>query len=55
MYTRSILYSKLKEISKEILPEKNISQTVKTNMEELASEIKDYDSKKKSEFSEMKK
>ena len=45
----------MKEISKDILPEKNISQTVTTNMEELASEIKDYDSKRKSEFSEMKK
>ena len=55
IYTRSFLYSKLKEISKDILPEKNISQTVTTNMEELASEIKDYDSKRKSEFSEMKK
>ena len=55
VYTRSFLYSKLKEISKDILPEKNISQTVTTNMEELASEIKDYDSKRKSEFSEMKK
>ena len=55
MYTRSFLYSKLKEISKDILPEKNISQTVTTNMDELASEIKDYDSKRKSEFSEMKK
>lgn len=55
VYTRFFLYSKLKEISKDILPEKNISQTVTTNMEELASEIKDYDSKRKSEFSEMKK
>jgi len=55
VYTRSFLYSKLKEISKDILPEKNISQTVTTNMDELASEIKDYDSKRKSEFSEMKK
>ena len=55
VYTRSFLYSKLKEISKDILPEKNISQTVTTNMQELASEIKDYDSKRKSEFSEMKK
>ena len=55
VYTRSFLYSKLKEISKDILPEKNISQTVTTKMEELASEIKDYDSKRKSEFSEMKK
>ena len=55
IYTRSFLYSKLKEISKDILPEKNISQTVTTNMEELVSEIKDYDSKRKSEFSEMKK
>ena len=55
VYTRSFLYSKLKEISQDILPEKNISQTVTTNMEELASEIKDYDSKRKSEFSEMKK
>ena len=55
MYTRSFLYSKLKEISKDILPEKNISQTVTTNMEELVTEIKDYDSKRKSEFSEMKK
>ena len=55
VYTRSFLYSKLKEISKDILPEKNISQTVTTNMEELATEIKDYDSKRKSEFSEMKK
>ena len=55
VYTRSFLYSKLKEISKDILPEKNISQTVTTNMEELASEIKDYDSKRKSEFSQMKK
>ena len=54
VYTRSFLYSKLKEISKDILPEKNISQTVTTNMEELVSEIKDYDSKRKSEFSEMK-
>ena len=55
VYTRSFLYSKLKEISKDILPEKNISQTVTTNMDELATEIKDYDSKRKSEFSEMKK
>ena len=55
VYTRSFLYSKLKEISNDLLPEKNISQTVTTNMEELASEIKDYDSKRKSEFSEMKK
>ena len=55
VYTRSFLYSKLKEISKDILPEKNISQTVTTNMEELVTEIKDYDSKRKSEFSEMKK
>ena len=55
VYTRSFLYSKLKEISKDILPEKNISQTVTTNMEELVSEIKDYDSKRKSEFSQMKK
>ena len=55
VYTRSFLYSKLKEISKDILPEKNISQTVTTNMEELVSEIKDYDSKRKSEFTEMKK
>ena len=55
VYTRSFLYSKLKEISKDILPEKNISQTVTTNMDELASEIKDYDSKRKFEFSEMKK
>ena len=55
VYTRSFLYSKLKEITKDILPEKNISQTVTTNMEELVSEIKDYDSKRKSEFSEMKK
>ena len=55
IYTRSFLYSKLKEISKDILPEKNISQTVTTNMEELVTEIKDYDSKRKSEFSEMKK
>ena len=53
MYTRSFLYSKLKEISKDILPEKNISQTVTTNMEELVTEIKDYDSKRKSEFSEI--
>ena len=55
VYTRSFLYSKLKEISKDILPEKNISQTVTTNMEELVTEIKDYDSKRKFEFSEMKK
>ena len=55
VYTRSFLYSKLKEISKDILPEKNISQTVTTNMEELVSEIKNYDSKRKSEFTEMKK
>ena len=55
VYTRFFLYSKLKEISKDILPEKNISQTVTTNMEELVTEIKDYDSKRKSEFSEMKK
>ena len=55
VYTRSFLYSKLKEISKDILPEKNISQTVTTNMDELVSEIKDYDSKRKSEFTEMKK
>ena len=55
VYTRSFLYFKLKQISKDILPEKNISQTVTTNMEELVSEIKDYDSKRKSEFSEMKK
>ena len=55
VYTRSFLYSKLKEISEDILPEKNISQTVTTNMDELVSEIKDYDSKRKSEFTEMKK
>ena len=55
VYTRSFLYTKLKEISKDILPEKNISQTVTTNMDELASEIKGYDSKRKSEFSETKK
>ncbi len=30
-------------------------QTVNTNMEELVNEIKDYDSKRKSEYSEMKK
>ena len=55
VYTRFFLYTKLKEISKDILPEKNISQTVTTNMEELVTEIKDYDLKRKSEFSEMKK
>tara|TARA_B100001758_G_scaffold95781_1_gene81807 strand:- start:734 stop:1564 length:831 start_codon:yes stop_codon:yes gene_type:complete len=45
----------LKEISEDFLPEKDISQTITTNMEELAIELKDYDSKRKNEFSEMKK
>ena len=44
-----------KEISKNILPSKDISQTVTTNMDDLVDEIKDYDSQMKSEFSEMKK
>tara|TARA_B100001540_G_scaffold234551_1_gene208749 strand:- start:291 stop:1121 length:831 start_codon:yes stop_codon:yes gene_type:complete len=45
----------LKEISEDFLPEKDISQTITTSMEELAIELKDYDSKRKNEFSEMKK
>ena len=45
----------MKEISEDFLPEKDISQTITTNMEELAIELKDYDSKRKNEFSEMKK
>ena len=45
----------MKEISKDILPSKNISQTVTSNMDDLVDEIKDYDTKRKSEFSEMKK
>ena len=55
IYTRFFLYNKLKEISKDILPSKNISQTVTTNMDDLMDEIKDYDSQIKLEFSEMKK
>ena len=55
IYTRFFLYTKLKEISEDFLPEKDISQTITTNMEELAIELKDYDSKRKNEFSEMKK
>lgn len=55
MYTRLFLYNKMKEISKDILPSKNISQTVTSNMDDLVDEIKDYDIKRKSEFSEMKK
>ena len=55
IYTRFFLYNKLKEISKDILPSKDISQTVTTNMDDLVDEIKDYDSQMKSEFSEMKK
>ena len=54
-YTRFFLYRKLKEITKDILPQEDIHQTVNTNMEELVNEIKDYDSKRKSEYSEMKK
>ena len=54
-YTRFYLYRKLKEITKDILPQEDIHQTVNTNMEELVNEIKDYDSKRKSEYSEMKK
>ena len=54
-YTRFYLYRKLKEITKDILPKEDIHQTVNTNMEELVNEIKDYDSKRKSEYSEMKK
>jgi len=54
-YTRYFLYRKLKEITKDILPQEDIHQTVNTNMEELVNEIKDYDSKRKSEYSEMKK
>ena len=54
-YTRYFLYRKLKEITKDILPKEDIHQTVNTNMEELVNEIKDYDSKRKSEYSEMKK
>ncbi len=54
-YTRIFLYRKLKEITKDILPKEDIHQTVNTNMEELVNEIKDYDSKRKSEYSEMKK
>ena len=45
----------MKEISEDFLPEKDISQTITTSMEELAIELKDYDSKRKNEFSEMKK
>jgi len=45
----------LKEISEDFLPEKDISQTITTSMEELAIQLKDYDSKRKNEFSEMKK
>jgi len=52
--TKKIL-RKLKEITKDILPKEDIHQTVNTNMEELVNEIKDYDSKRKSEYSEMKK
>ena len=55
IYTRLFLYNKMKEISKDILPSKNISQTVTSNMDDLVDEIKDYDTKRKSEFSEMKK
>ena len=55
IYTRLFLYNKMKEISKDILPSKNISQTVTSNMDDLVNEIKDYDIKIKSEFSEMKK
>ena len=55
IYTRFFLYTKLKEISEDFLPEKDISQTITTSMEELAIELKDYDSKRKNEFSEMKK
>ena len=55
IYTRFFLYNKLKNISKDILPSKDISQTVTTNMDDLMDEIKDYDSKLKLEFSEMKK
>ena len=54
-YTRYFLYRRLKEITKDILPQEDIHQTVNTNMEELVNEIKDYDSKRKSEYSEMKK
>ena len=54
-YTRFFLYRQLKEITKDILPQEDIHQTVNTNMEELVNEIKDYDSKRKSEYSEMKK
>ena len=55
LYTRYFLYKKLKEITKDILPKEDMRQTVNTNMEELVNEIKDYDSKRKSEYSEMKK
>ncbi len=55
IYTRFFLYTKLKEISEDFLPEKDISQTITTSMEELAIQLKDYDSKRKNEFSEMKK
>ena len=43
IYTRFFLYNKLKDISKDILPSKDISQTVTTNMDDLMDEIKDYD------------
>ena len=55
LYTRFFLYKKLKEITKDIFPKEDMRQTVNTNMEELVNEIKDYDSKRKSEYSEMKK
>ena len=54
-YTRLFLFRKLKEITKDILPQEDMHQTVNTNMEELVNEIRDYDSKRKSEYSEMKK
>ena len=54
-YTRFFLFRKLKEITKDILPQEDMHQTVNTNMEELVNEIRDYDSKRKSEYSEMKK
>ena len=54
-YTRLFLFRKLKEITKDILPKEDMHQTVNTNMEELVNEIRDYDSKRKSEYSEMKK
>jgi len=55
LYTRFFLYKKLKEITKDIFPKEDMRQTVNTNMEELVNEIKDYDSKRKLEYSEMKK